>query len=33
MSSSSNLDAARGIFNGLMMSMLFWLIALMLMNV
>jgi hypothetical protein len=27
-----NLDAARGILNGLMMSSLFWLIALMLLN-
>jgi hypothetical protein len=27
-----NLDAARGIINGLMMSSLFWLIALMLLN-
>jgi hypothetical protein len=27
-----NLDAARGILNGLMMSTLFWLIALMLLN-
>jgi hypothetical protein len=28
-----NLDAARGILNGLMMSSLFWLIALVLLNV
>jgi hypothetical protein len=28
-----NLDAARGILNGLMMSTLFWLIALMLLTV
>ncbi|HET7059632.1 MAG TPA: hypothetical protein VFI05_12885 [Nitrospiraceae bacterium] len=28
-----NLDAARGILNGLMMSSLFWLIALMLLTV
>jgi hypothetical protein len=27
-----NLDAARGILNGLMMSSMFWLIALMLLN-
>jgi hypothetical protein len=27
-----NLDAARGILNGLLMSSLFWLIALMLLN-
>ena len=33
MSCSPNLDAARGIFNGLMMSVLFWLIAFMVMNV